>query len=79
MFGVRVSVAFNLMCVHIILSSVSVAERALFGKYLLTWLTICSLCILTICDTSNFRFGFEDCTWVRIASVPDLCIFFTFE
>ena len=31
-FGVRVSVTFHLMCVHIILSFVSVAERPPFGK-----------------------------------------------
>ena len=31
-FGVRVSVTFHLMCVHIIFSSVSVAEWPPFGK-----------------------------------------------
>ena len=31
-FSVRVSVTFHLMCVHIIFSSVSVAELAPFGK-----------------------------------------------
>ena len=41
---------FHLMCVHIIFSSVSVAEWAPFGKLLLTRLTICSLCILTVCN-----------------------------
>ena len=44
---------FHLMCVHIIFSSVCVAEWPLFGKELLTRLTIChicSLCILTICN-----------------------------
>ena len=40
---------FYLTCVHIIFSSVSVAELPPFGKWLLTRLTICSLCILTIC------------------------------
>ena len=40
---------FHLTCVHIIFSSVWVAEWPRFGKELLTRLTICSLCILTIC------------------------------
>ena len=48
-FGVKVSVMFHLTCVHIIFSSVAVAEWPPFGKKLLTRLTICSLCILTIC------------------------------
>ena len=47
---------FHFMCVHIIFSSVFVAEWSPFGKYLLTRLTICSLCILTICNISNFPF-----------------------
>ena len=49
---------FHFMCVHIILSSVSVAEWPPFGKKLLTRLTICSLCILTICNMSYFPFWF---------------------
>ena len=36
--------------------SVSVAEWPPFGKKLLTRLTICSLCILTICNISYFPF-----------------------
>ena len=44
------------MCVHIIFSSVWVAERPYFGKELLTPLTICSPCILTICYFSYFSF-----------------------
>ena len=47
--------SFRLMCVHIIFSSVSVAEWPPFRKKLLTRLTICFLCILTIC---NFPFWF---------------------
>ena len=43
---------------------------------MLTRLTICSLCILTICNISYFRFGFEGWSWVLIASVPDLCLLF---
>ena len=30
------------------------------------------------CDLIFSRFGFEGWIWVLIASVPDLCIFFTF-
>ena len=41
---------------YIIFSSVSVAERPPFGKKLLTRFTICSLCILTICNISYFPF-----------------------
>ena len=48
------------MCVHVIFSSVWFAEWPPFGKELLTRLTICSLCIWTICNFSLFPvFGFE--------------------
>ena len=57
-FGVRVSVTFHLMCFHIIFSSVWVAEWPFFGKKLLTRLTICSLCILTIFNFNYLTFGF---------------------
>ena len=50
---------FQLTCVHIIFGSVSVAEWPPFGKKLLTRLTICSLCILTICNISYFPFWFR--------------------
>ena len=53
-FGVRVSLTFHLTCVHIIFSSVWVAKWPPFGKKLFTWLTICSLCTLTICNFSYF-------------------------
>ena len=53
-------------------SSVSVAECPPFGKKLLTRLTICSLCILTICNISYFPFWFKVWIWFLIASVPDL-------
>ena len=53
--SVRVSVTFHLKCVHLIFS---VAEWPPFGKKLLTQLTICSLCILTICNFSYFTFWF---------------------
>ena len=64
------------MCLYYF-SSVWVAEWPPFGKQLLTLLTICSLCILTICNISYFPFGFEGWIGVLIASDPDLCIKFT--
>ena len=48
---------FHLMFVHIIFSS-DVTEWPSFGKELLTRLTKCSLCILTICNFSNMYFPF---------------------
>ena len=45
---------FHPKLVHIIFSSVWVAERPSFGKELFTRLTLCSLCILTICNISYF-------------------------
>ena len=48
-------------------STFCIAEWPPFWKELLTLLTICSLCILTICDFSYFRFGFEGGIWVLIA------------
>ena len=47
---------FHLTCVHIIFGSVWVAEWPPFGKQLLTRLTICSLCVLAVCDLSYFPF-----------------------
>ena len=58
------------MCVFITFSSVLVAKWPPCGKYLLTRLTICSLCILIIRNISYFPFWFK----VLIASVSDLCI-----
>ena len=49
---------FYLKYVHIIYRSVWVAECPPFGKELLTRLTICSLCILTICYFNYLRAGF---------------------
>ena len=55
-----VSVKFHRnMRVHINSSSVWVAAWSPFGKELLIRLTICSLCILTICNFSYSRFSFE--------------------
>ena len=43
-----------------------------FGKELLTWLTVCSLCfIMYICNFSLFT------VWVLLAPVPDHCFHFT--
>ena len=65
LYGLSVSVTFHLMFVQIILSLVWVIEWPPFWKELLTRLTICCLCILTICNFSFFpvwvlrtRFGF---------------------
>ena len=44
------------MCVHIIFSSVLVAEWPSFGKELFIRLTICSFRILTICNLSYSPF-----------------------
>ena len=44
------SVTVHLMSVQIIFSSAQVAKWSSFGKGLPTQLTICSLCILTICN-----------------------------
>ena len=41
--------AFHVICVHITFGSVSIAEWPPFGKN-----TICSPCILTICNISFF-------------------------
>ena len=57
-------------------SSVWVAEWPPFEKYLLTWLTICSLRNLTICNFIS-RFGFEGVIWVLFSPVPGHCILFT--
>ena len=42
---------------------------ATFGKESLIRVTICSLCIMTICNFSYFSLGFEGGTMVLIASV----------
>ena len=63
---------------HIIFSFVCAAEWTPFGKELPTWLTICSLCILTICNFSYFPFGFEGGILLLIVPVPGHCILVTF-
>ena len=57
-FGVRVSVTFHLTCVLYYFNSVSVLEWPPFGEKLLIRLTICYLCILTICNLSYYPFRF---------------------
>ena len=46
---------------------------------MLTRKTICSLCILTICNFSYFLTVLTAGFWVLIAFVPGLCILFTFS
>ena len=72
---------FHLMFVNIIFSLVWVAEWSSFGKELLTRLTICSLCILTICNIKivNSRFGFEGGICVLIVPILGHCILVTFH
>ena len=53
-FGVRVSVMFHLMFVNYTFSSVRVAEWPPFGKWLPARLTICSHCLLYICNIYLF-------------------------
>ena len=62
---------FHLTCVHIVL----VRFGLLSGLWEIAAHSvdhIFSFIILVI-----FRFGFEGWIWVRIASVPDLCILFS--
>ena len=60
------------MCVHIIFSSVSVAELPPFHS-VDHMFSLYYFVILVI-----FRFSFEAWIWVLIASVPDLCLLFYF-
>ena len=64
-FGVRVSVTFHLTCVHIIFSSVWVAEWPPFGKKLLTRLTICSLCIALVAPVHGLCTLFTSCNMLE--------------
>ena len=54
-FGVRVSVTFHLTCVNIIFVRFGLLSGNLLKK-LLTRLTICSLCILIMCNFNYFPF-----------------------
>ena len=69
--------AFHLMFVHVVFSSARVAEWPPFGKKMLTRLTICSICIFTICYLVISRFGFEGGIWGLIVPVPVHCILVT--
>ena len=63
----------------IILSSVKIAEKPPFGKDLLMRLTVCSLCIESICTFSHgSHFGFEDRNFVLIVPFPNHCLLFYF-
>ena len=53
-FGVRVSVVFHFMFVHCAFDSVGVAEWPPFWRWLPARLTICSHCILSICNVYLF-------------------------
>ena len=48
--------AFHLMFVHVVIGSVWVAGWPAFGRGLLTRLAMCSLCSLTICNSSGILF-----------------------
>ena len=55
--------------------------RLLSGHFLgqlLTRLTVCSLCIMSICNLSYFPFCFEGWILVLIVAVPGHCLPFTF-
>ena len=56
-FGVTVSVTFHLTCVRIFLIQFGLLSGHLLEE-LLSRLTVCSLCVLTICNSSNFLFWF---------------------
>ena len=58
-FGVRFSVMFRFMFVHYTFSSVWVAEWPPFGKKLPARLTICSHCILSICNKNIIMSTFK--------------------
>ena len=60
-----------------IFSEVEVAEWPSVLKQLLTQLTVCSLCSISICNSSRFQFWSEGMTLVLIAPVPGHCLTFT--
>ena len=61
----------------LLFSSGWITDWPSFGEELLTRLTICSLCISTICNCRYFPIWFQGGIWVPIALVPDHCIFVT--
>ena len=62
--------SFHNMYVHIMFSSVQVAEWPPFGNELLTRLNICSLCILTLVIVFFSHLGLEGGIWDLIAPLP---------
>ena len=70
---------FHLMCVHIIFGSVWVADWPPLGNSCsLGWpYVLFVFCLFVILVIS--RFGFKGWIGVLIASVPGLCILFTFK
>ena len=70
---------FHLMFVHIIFSSVLVAEWPPFGKVLPPWLTICSRLFRLFVILAVSRFGFHGGIWVLIPAVPGHCTLVAFE
>ena len=65
---------FHLLLVHDNLVRFGFAERPHFGKELPTRLAVCSHCILSICNFSVSRFGFEGGVWFLIAPVSVHCL-----
>ena len=61
-----------------ILISVKVSEWPPFGKKLLTCLTVCSGCNLSIWNFSYFQFRLEGGIFGLILPVPGHCLHFTF-
>ena len=66
------------MSVHIIFSSVWAAEWLPFWKELFTQFSICSLCIVTICNFSYLPFWFLGGNRSLIALVPGYSLLVTF-
>ena len=75
-FGVRVSMTFHRMCVHISFSSVWVAEWSPFGKELLTRFTICPLCVFTTVCVHLARRNYNIvcvATFFSLSVIPSVC------
>ena len=64
---------------HCLSFTLKLAVWPRFGRELLIRFTVCSFCILTICNFSYFPdvSGFEGGTLVPIASVPGHCLSFS--
>ena len=74
---------FHLVCVRVHLTCVYILARFLLlschllGKTSSLGLQLCFLCVLLFVILDISIFCFEGLIWVRIASVPGLCIIFT--